>query len=311
MARLAKSDNVQCGGKTNIKLGLGLHGAIVQFISGLRTPCPTHIHRRRLLISLQANITYVDFFAIPIALTLYTNNAAKPQHVSGTNENGLNQVVAGMREQHAKDGQGWDQLVKNGPNGQPIRVVSPNVGISMNGALFRDYFTSYVTQVWTKFRNQDMTINTQASYGNRTGRVVANGFLSFTQAPGAYFRKPTAADIFSCSTGPFATNENQERNAIIPRLAAAFNRTTLLLTNQFPNGSTSSQFYTQNPTNHYSRVVHGANLDRRGYAFPYDDVTRDGGIDNSGSVFGPPSLLIVSIGGNGAGLASAPRVPIG
>lgn len=220
-------------------------------------------------------------------------------------------MVAGLREQQATDGRLWGNLVKNGPNGLPLRVVSPNIGIVMNGQLFASYFTNYVNQVWTKFRNTDMVINTQAALGNVTGRVAANGLLSFTNAPGAYFTKPTAADIFSCSTGPFATNQNPERNAIIPRLAAAFNRTTLLLTNTFPNGTTASQFYQNSPTNHYSRVVHAANLDKRGYAFPYDDVTRDGGIDNSGSVYGAPNLLIVAVGGHGAGLAPAPRVPTG
>lgn len=216
-----------------------------------------------------------------------------------------------MREQQARDGYRWGQLVKNGPNGQPLRVVSPNIGIIMNGSLFASYFTSYVNQVWTKFRNTNMIINTQVGYGDVTGRVANNGYLSFTAAPGAYFGKPTTADIFSCSTGPFATNQNPERNAIIPRLAAAFNRTTLLLTNTFPNGTTTEQFYQNSPTNHYSRVVHAANLDKRGYAFPYDDVARDGGVDNSGSVFGPPNLLIVAVGGRGAGLPPAPRVPIG
>lgn len=213
----------------------------------------------------------MDFFAIPIALTLYTNNNAAPQHVAGTNENGLNRVVAGMKEQHARDGVGWDKLIKNGPSGGPLRVVSPNVGIALNGAMFGSYWGAYVNQVWAKFQNQDLTINTQAQYGNRAGRVTA-GNLNFNDPPGAHFIKPMSRDIFSCSTGPFATNQNTERNAIIPRLAAAFNRSTLLLANQFPNGTTHDEFYKHNPTNHYSRVVHEANLDGRGYAFPYDDV---------------------------------------
>lgn len=261
-----------------------------------------------------ANITYVDFFSIPIALTLYTNNNAQPQHVTGTDENGLSKVVAGMREQSAKDGQSWSQLIRNGPNGKPIRVVSPNVAISSGGHLFANYYVDYVRRVWKHFGSQGLEINTQASFGNVTGRVVDNSYLSFQStaaaAQGASFIRPMTRDIFSCSTGPFGTNENAERNAIIPRLAAAFNRTTLLLSNEAPNGTTPDQFYKHNPTNHYSRVVHAANIDGRGYAFPYDDVTRDGGVDNSGSVFGPPKLLIVAVGGIGAGQSPAPITPV-
>lgn len=164
-------------------------------------------------------------------------------------------------------------MVKNRPGGGPLRAVSPNVGISMNSGLFAGYYHDYVDQVWSKFQKQDLTINTQASYGNRVGRVGAAGqYLNFEKTPGAHFIKPLTRDIFSCSTGPFATNENVERSAIIPRLAAAFNRTTMLLTNEFPNGSKHPQYYQNAPTNHYSRVVHEVNLDGRGYAFPYDDV---------------------------------------
>jgi hypothetical protein len=58
---------------------------------------------------------------------------------------------------------------------------------------------------------------------------------------GSTFPKPTAADIFSSNSGPFATGSNAETNTIIPRLAAAFNRSTLLLSNETPNGTNASQ----------------------------------------------------------------------
>ena len=52
---------------------------------------------------------------------------------------------------------------------------------------------------------------------------------------------------------------------------------------------------------HYARVVHAANLDGRGYAFPYDDVTPDGGIPQEGAVFSySPARLTVSVGGRHA-----------
>ena len=71
---------------------------------------------------LYANISYVDFAAIPIALTL-TSSGGQPQHISGMPQNGLSQLAAQLRQQDANDGAGWSKLIVNGPNGQPLRVV--------------------------------------------------------------------------------------------------------------------------------------------------------------------------------------------
>lgn len=44
--------------------------------------------------------------------------------------------------------------------------------------------------------------------------------------------------------------------------------------------------------------MHQTNLDGRGYAFPYDDVTPTGCADLSGAVFDPnPAVLVVTVGG--------------
>jgi hypothetical protein len=142
-----------------------------------------------------------------------------------------------------------------------------------------------------------MRINTQAAFGSICGRVK-NGALELGAA--GSFPQPSAADIFSCSTGPFATGNKTERNVVIPRLAAAFNRTTLLLCDEHPNGAHKGQYYNETITNHYSRIIHEANVDGRGYAFPYDDVTPDGGHDQCGAVMdGSPQLFTVAFGGAG------------
>jgi hypothetical protein len=146
--------------------------------------------------------------------------------------------------------------------------------------------------VWSKFTGSPITVNTQASFGTVSGQV-SNNVLNFN---GEEFTRPVTADIFSCSTGPFATGSDAERNVIIPRLAAAFNRSTLLVTNNFP--APLADYYTDPTTNHYSRIVHAANLDGRGYAFPYDDVAPAGGPDQSGEVNDPnPTLFTVAVGG--------------
>ncbi|KAH6669226.1 glucanase B [Halenospora varia] len=242
-----------------------------------------------------ANISYVDFVSIPIALTL-TNTAGAVQHVSGIPVDGLQKVCDGLVSQNNSDGAGWNQLIVNGGDGKPLRALSPNTGHVLNGSLFAGYYDGYVNAVWNQYAGQQLSIDTQAQWGV-VNATVANGLLTF-QGVGT-FSKPSAADIFSCSTGPFAASPNNtvEMGALTARLAAAFNRSTLLTSSQQPS-TNPLQYYTTNPTNFYSRIVHSVNLDGRGYAFPYDDVAPNGGGDESGSVFdGSPQVLQVEVGG--------------
>lgn len=243
---------------------------------------------------LYANISYVDFVGLPIALTLTTANSGT-QHVSGMPANGLDQVCSGLLAQHATDGQGWDQLVVTTQDGQNLRALSPNQGMVMKSDLFTGYYDDYVNRAWAKFSGQPMSVDTQASYGTVSAQV-SDGELSFG---GSEFSQPSTRDVFTCSTGPFATGADAEANAIIPRLAAAFNRSTLLVSDVFP--ADQSLYYQDPVTNHYSRIVHGANLDGKGYAFPYDDVQPTNGKDQSGEVHaGDPTLFTVTVGGQNA-----------
>ncbi|KAL5117036.1 hypothetical protein ACEQ8H_005123, partial [Pleosporales sp. CAS-2024a] len=242
-----------------------------------------------------ANISYVDFVSIPVALSL-TNTQGKTQTVPGMGPDGFNKVVAGLRAQAQRDGRPWEQLIYE-VNGQALRVLSPNNLLVGNPSAWDGYWDGYTNAVWAKFGTQDMTINTQAAAGNLAGRVQSNR-LSLGEA--GSFDPPSARDIFSCSTGPFATGSNQARNAAIPRLAAAFNRSILLDTSsdQFPNGSHPSLYYKDPTTNHYARLVHAVQKDCRGYAFPYDDVVPDGGQDVAGTLFdGSPRLFTIAVGG--------------
>lgn len=243
-----------------------------------------------------ANISYVDFVSIPVSISL-TNAQGNTQTVPGMPSDGLNTIVNELRAQAQRDRRPWDQLIYQ-RNGQPLRVLSPNNLLVGNPDAWGNYWDGYVQAVWNKYTNEDIIINTQAAAGNLRGRVQG-GQLQLGEA--GSFSAPSARDIFSCSTGPFATGSNPARNAVIPRLAAAFNRSILLNTpgNQFPNGSNPSQYYKDETTNHYSRIVHSVQRDGRGYAFPYDDVVPDGGSDVAGTIFdGSPKVFTLAIGGN-------------
>lgn len=243
-----------------------------------------------------ANISYVDFISIPVALTLNTTNNGTLS-VPGMGPDGFQRVVDEMRAQTARDGKPWDQLIY-APNGNPLRVLNPTNLLATNGNAWSNYWDGYVTAVWNKYRNEDLTINTQAAAGNITGRVVGN---ELQLGAAGSFSPPSSSDIFTCSTGPFQTGQSLARDGVIPRLAAAFNRSQLLNTpgNQFPNGGNPSMYYQDVTTNHYSRAVHAVQKDGRGYAFPYDDVVPDGGQDVAGTLHaGDATLFTLAVGGN-------------
>jgi hypothetical protein len=259
---------------------------------------------------LYANISYVDFVSsIPIALSLSTVSSNPPPAVQGLKPGGLNGIAEALRAQRQADGQAWDQLIVPGPNNSALRVLSPNIARVTNNSLFNGYFEPYVSQVWSHYSGSSvLKIDTQAQWGVVTADIandalaVSEGSNGGSQKPigggsGTTFTRPSTADIFSCSTGPFATGSNALTNTVIPRLAAAFNRSTLLKTDQLP--APQNTYYQEAVTNHYSRVVHEWNYDGRGYAFPYDDVQPSGGgLEQSGEVHaGDPRVWTVTVGG--------------
>ena len=244
---------------------------------------------------LYANISYVDFVgSIPTGLTLETASGAT-QHVSGMAPDGLEAVCQGLMQQGQQDGKGWDQLIVQ-PQGKPLRVLSLNQAVKMKPEAFANYYDQYIDQVWQHLSTSEVTFDTQMAAGVVKARVQG-GKLCVGKSQ---FAKPTTIDVLSCDSGAFATGADPEVNAIIPRVAAAFNRSTLMDTQSFPEDK--ALHYKHEVTNHYSRVVHEHNADGKGYAFPYDDVQKTGGPDQSGEVHASdPTLLIVTVGGAKAG----------
>lgn len=240
-----------------------------------------------------ANITFVDFVSIPVALTL-TDTSGNQQTAAGLPAGGLDTVCARLTEQAAADGNPWTDLIVTS-GGQYLRALSPAQGVAVNPSFLSGYFDGYVSQVWAKYAASTLTVDTQASYGTVTGQV-SGGVLTFSGV--GSFAQPATADIFSCNSGPLRpAGLSAEMLAILPRLAAAFNRSTLLIDADQPDGENPAGYYTNPVTNHYARIVHATTLDGRGYSFPYDDVAPTGGADQSGSVSsGSPAQLAVTVG---------------
>ncbi|NUK12577.1 sugar hydrolase, partial [Streptomyces lunaelactis] len=246
---------------------------------------------------LYANISYVDLVtALPIGLTL-TGDAT---HTVAALPNGaLQRIADGLVAQAGRDGQPWDKLVIRDSGGQVLRVISPQNLMAPffdrpNEMPFRNVFDGYINQVWDKYRSTDLRIDLQGGRGVRTGRVNGD-VMTFTG--GHAFPKPSSKDIFTCNHGPFANNpgDPDDKKGLLARLAAGFNRTTLLTHPDQPNGATAADYYRDPATNHFSRVVH-ANTPI-GYAFPYDDVRPDGQPDVSGAAHdGNPARFTLTVG---------------
>ncbi|MER7819918.1 beta-1,3-glucanase family protein [Streptomyces sp. NPDC096153] len=80
------------------------------------------------------------------------------------------------------------------------------------------------------------------------------------------FAKPTSADIFSCDSGPFTNAGSRSFLAVMARLAAAFNRSTLLTRTDQPNSTRPQDYCRDETTNHWSRIDHANSP--QGYGFP-------------------------------------------
>jgi hypothetical protein len=230
--------------------------------------------------------------SIPVGLTL-TDSSGNQQSAAGLPAGGLDTVCAGLAAQAVADGNPWTDLVVTS-GGQNLRALSPAQGVAVNSSFLSGYFDGYVSQVWAKYAASTLTVDTQASYGTVTGQV-SGGLLTFSGV--GSFAQPATADIFSCDSGPFSpAGLSAEMLAIVPRLAAAFNRSTLLIDADQPDGENPADYYTNPVTNHYARIVHATTVDGRGYAFPYDDVSPPGGADQSGAVSsGSPAQLAITL----------------
>lgn len=239
-----------------------------------------------------------------------TTTSGKVDHVSGLGFNGLRNLENSLIAQSRLDNMPWGSLIVKNSSGQTLRVLSPNNYCVVNGAAsFAGYFEPYVNQVWAYYtNNKTLSCDTQAQWGVVTGSVDSNNLLDFGN--GVTYSKPSTADVFSCSTGPFAGG-SPEQMCITPRIAAAFNRGTLLSSTTTPDPAGPASFY-QNPVcNHYSRIVHEQLLDNRGYGFPYDDVVATNGPDQCGAVYDSnPQVLTFAVGGNCASVdITTPYLP--
>lgn len=244
-----------------------------------------------------ANISCVDFVGTPLGISL-TSRVGTVQTSNGLTANAVETICNDLYVQSLKDGQPWDKLCQKSTTGAPIRVIAPVKYIDANPNAFKSYWTDYINQVWLTYTSVPLTIDTQISKGKVQCQVV--GDVLECAGDNRSYTKPTAVDIFGCNTGPFEilAFDNDIHRAVVPRLCAAINRSTLLINDGNVQPSLpSSSYYSTSPTNHYSRIVHEYEFEGKGYAFPYDDVN-PATDDQSGTISSPnPLILAIKVGG--------------
>lgn len=249
------------------------------------------------LSGIYADVSYVDFVGMPLGLSLKSVDGV--QTVQGTSTNAVSEICSALQAQAAIDGAPWDALCVKDEAGTLLRVMAPADYITLDSSAFKDYWTDYVNQVWEHYTSNTLTIDTQTPNGKVACTVVGEELTCVGDNRG--YAKPGPVDIFGCDAGPFAIaqDDGDIHRAVVPRLCAAFVRSTLLI----PGGDvqpslSSADYYTVSPTNYYSKFVHEHELDGLGYAFAYDDVAADGQPSAAGLVNNPnPEVLTVIIGG--------------
>lgn len=242
------------------------------------------------------NLSYVDFVGLALGISVESADGTI-QRVHGLSPGAMASICSQLKQSSTSD-QPWSELCETDHTNRIRRIVSPSTYISSNPMAFQGYYTSYVQSVWTQYSNRGLTINTQGPAGYV--QCTTSGDVLTCDGDNRDYKMPTTADIFSCSSGPFLiqAGDNDIHQAVVPRLCAAFQRTVLSVEggDVQPNVN-SNLYYRTSPTNYYSKLVHDYEPDRKGYAFPYDDVNPTGE-DESGIIASTsPKLLTVTVNG--------------
>ena len=168
-----------------------------------------------------------------------------------------------------------------------------------------NYYDDYMTSIWTKYRNQDLTFKCDA--GTFTGRVQADGRFIFYRAtdnmPAVITRKPTTIELLEGSgvlaewigiNGAASSIAEKDLSKVVQaQFCAAANRHVI----EESSWSKAANFYKTQPCNLYSGFFHSSGIcyGQLAYGFCYDDVFGQSTLlENNNS-----TELIIYFGGGG------------
>ncbi|MCU7724108.1 beta-1,3-glucanase family protein [Actinoplanes sp. KI2] len=242
------------------------------------------------------NSSQVDMFAVPHAVTV-TNSAGVTKRTGDLVANGRDSVINTIRGTS-----GWANTVYTRSDGTVLRVLSPGKAAGA-GLLSSTYLDSYISSAWNAYTGKTLTVVPFADQPNTKyfGRTSGN-VMNFTNSSGAQvasFNKPSSASVWGCA-GDLPAPNDQVVGPISRTLCAALNRGTLGTIDTQPS-TNAAQFYQNNPTNVYAKVIHANMADGKAYAFPFDDVGNFESLVNDGDPRSAGIVLSPFSGGGGGG----------
>jgi len=218
------------------------------------------------------NTTTVDFFSIPFLLELKLSNGASAMRGFTKSKKEIMDSLQSLPSV-------WQNgIVKNGA--EIVRFIAPQNLLDPNP--FANYFDSYVAQCWTYYTSNALTLQNQPNTApwSATGQVVGGAFTFTVAGTGEVVTINNLAGqgkhIFGCDGAGYLFTTGSDsipKQGIITQMGAALNRSVLLnIKDATTWWNNPAQFYTQDATNQYSKVLHGAAYQGYCYGFPYDDV---------------------------------------
>jgi len=246
------------------------------------------------------NSSQVDMFAVPHAVTV-TNSAGVTKRTGDLVTNGRDNVINTIRGTA-----GWANTVYTRSDGTVLRVLSPGKAAGA-GLLSSTYLDSYISSAWNAYAGKTLTVvpfadQPNTKYFGRTSGTVMN-FTNTSGAQVASFNRPSSASVWGCA-GDLPAPNDQVVGPISRTLCAALNRGTLGTIDTQPS-TNAADFYQNNPTNVYAKVIHANMADGKAYAFPFDDVGNFESLVNDGDPRSAGIVLSPFSGGGGGGTPTA------
>jgi Beta-1,3-glucanase/Ricin-type beta-trefoil lectin domain len=222
------------------------------------------------------NSSQVDMFALPH--TVSVNGVAGSQSTGTLVANGRDNVINGMKAA------GLGGAVTTRSDGTVLRVLSPGKAADA-GAISSTYLDPYITSAWNAYAGKTLTVvpfsdQPNTKYFGKTSGTT----MTFTNASGAKvasFQKPSSSNVWGCDGNLGAPNDNVV-GPIARTLCAALTRGTLGTVDTQPS-TDAAQFYQNNPTDVYAKLVHANMADGKAYAFAFDDVGNFESLVNDGA----------------------------
>lgn len=170
------------------------------------------------------------------------------------------------------------------------RITAPrSSNLFLAGGSQANYLQSYVDQTWSYYSTHPFKLT---RLGETFSGQVSGNTLTFTKnGAGPYtLQKPSSPDVVACA-GALASGSDPEKQ-LGAEFCAAFNRGVALDTSAW---YTPSAYYTGGIKNDYAAFLHTVGLDKRAYAFPYDDINDQSSVQILGNA-NPPTGLTLGIG---------------